>query len=136
MRAIALAFVTCTLAFSPFGFAAAADKQPAKLEHPGEVALSQESGTWAYKSFPGQTRLYVSDKDRPGKSTCDAGCASAWPPIVAPANETRVGDWTTIEREGGIKQWAYKGKPVYTRYHDVTDDLVDGKVGEFRLLKP
>ena len=136
MRILALAFVTSTLAFWPLGSAAAADMQPAKMEHPGEVALSQDRGAWVYKSFPGQTRLFISDRDRPGKSSCDAGCASAWPPIVAPTNETRVGDWTTIEREDGVKQWAYKGKPVYTRYHDVTNDLVDGKVGEFRLLKP
>ena len=51
-----------------------------KLEHPGDAALSEDKpGVYVYKSFPSLTRLYVNEKDPPGKSICNSGCSSAWP---------------------------------------------------------
>ncbi len=92
-----------------------------KLEHPGDTALSEdEPGKYVYKSFPTLLRLYVNDKDSGGKSSCNGGCASAWPPLrVSPSEKSPVGDWTIISREDGSRQWAYRGKPVYTRFHDI-----------------
>jgi predicted lipoprotein with Yx(FWY)xxD motif len=108
-----------------------------KLEHPGDTALSEaKPGVYVYKSFPRLTRLYVNDKDPPGKSVCDPGCSSAWPPLRVSTSETsRVGDWTVIVREDGSKQWAYKDKPVYTRYHDMDPDAETAQEG-FHLLLP
>jgi predicted lipoprotein with Yx(FWY)xxD motif len=108
-----------------------------KLEHPGDTALSEEKpGVYVYKSFPRLTRLYVNEKDLPGKSVCDAGCSSAWPPLRVSSSETsRVGDWTVIVRADGSKQWAYKDKPVYTRYHDMDPDAETAQEG-FHLLVP
>ena len=107
--------------------AIAADHGPPgmKMEHPGDTALSQEdSGSWVYKSFPGLTRLYTYDGDGVSVSHCTEGCASAWPPLrvtIGKLGET-VGDWTVIARDDGSRQWAYKGHPVYTRYHDLDED--------------
>src|ERR1700742_4496161 len=83
-----------------------------KLEHPGDTALSEDKpGVYVYKSFPRLTRLYVNAKDPAGKSICNSGCPSAWPPLrVSSTETTRVGDWTIIVREDGSKQWAYKDK--------------------------
>jgi predicted lipoprotein with Yx(FWY)xxD motif len=109
-----------------------------KLEHPGDTALSEdEPGKYVYKSFPTLLRLYVFDKDRPGKSTCNDGCASAWPPLLVSASEKgpRIGDWTIVVRDDGVRQWAYKGRPVYTRYHDFDPDADTEKEG-FHALKP
>ena len=110
-----------------------------KMEHPGDTALSQVApGEWEYKSFPGLAKLYTYQRDEPSKSHCTEGCASAWPPLRVSAGESdgQVGDWTVIKREDGSRQWAYKGHPVYIRYHDLPDDGSSVAEEGFHLLKP
>ena len=58
--------------------------------------------------------LYTFDKDAAGKSACNGPCATNWPPLIAGADAKASGDWTTIARDDGTRQWAYKGKPLYT----------------------
>ena len=58
--------------------------------------------------------LYVFDKDSDGKSVCNGPCATNWPPLMAGADAKAMGDWTVVTRDDGSKQWAYKGKPLYT----------------------
>jgi predicted lipoprotein with Yx(FWY)xxD motif len=50
----------------------------------------------------------------PGKSACNGPCAQNWPPLAVAANAKPMGDWTVVTRDDGSKQWAYKGKPLYT----------------------
>jgi predicted lipoprotein with Yx(FWY)xxD motif len=110
-----------------------------KLEHPGDTALSQDgSGHWVYKSFPALTRLYVRDGDKPSASRCNEGCASAWPPLLATHDKVgeRVGDWVVIARDDGRPQWAYKGRPVYMRFHDLDDDAQNLAAEGFHRLEP
>ena len=121
--------------------AVAADHGPAgmKMEHPGDTALSQEqSGEWVYKSFPGLARLYIYDKDGAGVSHCIEGCASAWPPLrtTIGAIGEKVGDWSVFARDDGVRQWAYKGHPVYTRFHDLQEDAQSLAAEGFHLLTP
>jgi predicted lipoprotein with Yx(FWY)xxD motif len=72
--------------------------------------------------------LYTFDKDAtPGKSACNGPCATNWPPALAADGAKATGDWTIITRDDGLKQWAYKGKPVYsfakdTKAGDTTGD--------------
>lgn len=58
--------------------------------------------------------LYTFDKDSAGKSACNGPCAANWPPLTAQADAKSSGDYTIITRDDGLKQWAYKGKPLYT----------------------
>ena len=59
--------------------------------------------------------LYTWDKDTlAGKSACDGTCAENWPAATPVPGAVPTGDWTLIVRGDGKKQWAYKGKPVYT----------------------
>lgn len=58
--------------------------------------------------------LYTFDKDATGKSACNGPCAGNWPPLMASADAQPGGSYTTIQRDDGSKQWAYKGKPLYT----------------------
>ena len=58
--------------------------------------------------------LYTFDKDAGGKSMCNGPCAANWPPLAAGADAKASGDWSVITRDDGSKQWAYKGKPLYT----------------------
>jgi predicted lipoprotein with Yx(FWY)xxD motif len=133
-RTIVLATLFSTAAMS-------ADHGPAgmKMEHPGDTALSQESsGAWVYKSFPGLALLYIRDGDDLLVSHCDEGCASAWPPLRASIGKVgeQVGDWTVIARDDGGRQWAYKGHPVYARFHDLQEDAQSLAAEGFHLLTP
>ena len=53
-----------------------------------------------------------------GKSNCDEACAAMWIPLSARSDAKPLGDWTLVARKDGSKQWAYKGRPVYTLIHD------------------
>jgi predicted lipoprotein with Yx(FWY)xxD motif len=83
--------------------------------------------------------LYTFDKDtEAGKSACSGPCLSAWPALVAPADAKPMGEWTVITRDDGTKQWAYKGKPLYTFVHDTKAGEVtgDGKGNVWHTAKP
>jgi predicted lipoprotein with Yx(FWY)xxD motif len=60
--------------------------------------------------------LYNFDKDvaGSGKSACNGDCIVKWPPLLAADTDMASGDFTLIARDDGRKQWAYKGKPLYT----------------------
>jgi predicted lipoprotein with Yx(FWY)xxD motif len=62
--------------------------------------------------------LYTFDKDAGGKSACNGPCATNWPPLMAAGDAKAMGDWTVVTRDDGSKQWAYKGKPLYTWVKD------------------
>lgn len=57
--------------------------------------------------------IYSSDKDRPGHSNCDDRCAQTWLPVVAPQTAHALGDWSVVERSPGVRQWAFRKKPLY-----------------------
>ena len=62
--------------------------------------------------------LYTFKKDAHDKSACNGPCAMNWPPLKAAADAKAEDGYTIITREDGSKQWAYKGKPLYTWKND------------------
>lgn len=85
---------------------------------PGGGGMDRQVQRNVYADAKGMT-LYTFDKDEtPGKSACVGECATAWPPLLASGNAQVSGGWTTVAREGGGKQWAYNGKPLYTYAKD------------------
>ena len=56
--------------------------------------------------------VYTFDKDGAGKSACYGDCAAAWPPVMS-SNLPPSADVGVVTREDGVKQAAYKGKPLY-----------------------
>lgn len=75
--------------------------------------------------------VYASDRDTPEKSNCDATCADTWIPLLGPAyavvpQGSARSEWTLIERSPGIKQWAFRGQPLY-QYR--LDSLANGFKG-------
>ena len=64
--------------------------------------------------------LYTFDKDvaGSGRSTCTGGCAALWPPAMAASSDQPTVAYTVIVRDDGSRQWAYKGKPIYTYQAD------------------
>ena len=57
--------------------------------------------------------VYTFDKDvaGSGKSACTDGCLKNWPAVAA-AGELAA-PWSSLTRDDGSKQLAYKGKPLY-----------------------
>ncbi len=62
--------------------------------------------------------IYVYDKDTAAKSNCDAACLREWAPVLAPENVKPQGEWAIIENSPGVKQWTFRGKPIYTHLLD------------------
>ena len=83
--------------------------------------------------------LYTFDKDSEGKSACNGPCAANWPVLKAEASDKADGGYTIITRDDGSKQWAYKGKPLYTFAKDTKagDITGDGFLnGAWHLAQP
>ena len=70
--------------------------------------------------------LYTFDKDADGKSACNGKCASNWPPFGASADAQASGAYTIITRDDGSRQWAYKGRPLYTWVKDTEPGAITG----------
>ncbi len=62
--------------------------------------------------------VYTYDKDMDGKSACSGKCAENWPPVMAKDGQPPAAAYSTITRDDGSKQVAYKGKPLYTFVKD------------------
>jgi predicted lipoprotein with Yx(FWY)xxD motif len=83
--------------------------------------------------------LYIYDKDTtPGKSDCNGQCVANWPALPVASGAMAMGDWSIVARDDGTKQWAYKGKPLYTFAHDAKPGEVtgDGKGNVWHTAKP
>jgi predicted lipoprotein with Yx(FWY)xxD motif len=90
-----------------------------------------------YVNAKGMT-LYTFDKDTPGKSACNGQCAINWPPLIVADGAKASGDWSIVTRDDGLKQWAYKGKPLYTWIKDQKpgDKTGDGVNKIWHVAKP
>jgi len=58
--------------------------------------------------------IYAFDADSSDQSMCDDLCTQTWNPVVAPAIARIQGEWSVLERSPGVRQWVYRGKPLYT----------------------
>jgi predicted lipoprotein with Yx(FWY)xxD motif len=79
--------------------------------------------------------LYRYTPDGTGKSNCNGGCASIWPPLTVPAGTAKVvgspgiasGTLGTITRSDGTLQVTYKGMPLYTYTGDMSAGQDNGQ---------
>ena len=62
--------------------------------------------------------LYTFDKDTDGKSAFNGPCVANWPVLKAEASDQPGDNYTIITRDDGSRQWAHKGKPLYTFVKD------------------
>ena len=78
------------------------------------ITARERADGWMLADERGMT-LYTFDRDEatPGKSSCDAECATSWPPILAPADAQPRGAWSLVARADGSRQWAFRGRPLY-----------------------
>ncbi len=99
----------------PFGSAFAAQPAQPRDSKIGQVLADAQGMT-----------LYTFDKDAPGVSNCTGKCAENWPPLMANDAAQPEGDFSLVTRPEGTKQWAYKGKPLYTWKKDAAPGDVTG----------
>ncbi len=83
--------------------------------------------------------LYTFDKDAPGsgKSVCNGPCAVNWPPLFATDNDRPSGEWSIVTRDDGKRQWAFRGKPLYSWIKDQKpgDRTGEGVNNAWRIAK-
>ena len=58
--------------------------------------------------------LYSSDKDTFGTSACYDTCTETWKPSTAADGINPEGHWSIIVRDDKTRQWAFRGRPMYT----------------------
>lgn len=82
--------------------------------------------------------LYVSDADGPLRSSCAGDCARDWQPLPAESNAKPWADYAPFARADGVKQWAYKGRPLYRFARDKApgDRSGDGAGSTWRVAMP
>jgi predicted lipoprotein with Yx(FWY)xxD motif len=88
---------------------------------------------------PSGMTLYTFARDTADKSTCNAQCATNWPPLMAPADAKPMGGYSVITRDDGKAQWAYKGAPLYYWAKDMKtgDRTGDGMLqGAWKVARP
>jgi predicted lipoprotein with Yx(FWY)xxD motif len=90
--------------------------------------------------------LYLFEKDKGGKSSCDGACASAWPPVLTtgkamPGPGVMASRLGTTTRSDGRTQVTYNHWPLY--YYaadkvpgDTTGQNIDAFGAEWYVLDP
>jgi predicted lipoprotein with Yx(FWY)xxD motif len=58
--------------------------------------------------------VYAFAGDGPQSSACKDSCLHTWQPLEAPVLARALGEWNTFERAPGIRQWTFRGRPLYT----------------------
>jgi predicted lipoprotein with Yx(FWY)xxD motif len=97
---------------------------PADL--PGQFIV-QENNNGRQLALANGFTVYSFDGDTPNKSNCNEHCALQWKPILAPEiGSLDRKDWSVVERTSGERQWAYRGKPLYTFTGDGGPHIQDG----------
>jgi predicted lipoprotein with Yx(FWY)xxD motif len=90
---------------------------------PPGVQLRRIAGATAYADLAGRT-LYMrgGGEGAPGRD---------WRALAAPWTAHGFGDWSVVEQPGGGRQWALRGRPLYTYAGDVKagDSAGDGAEG-------
>ncbi|VCU69660.1 Secreted repeat of unknown function [Pigmentiphaga humi] len=121
----ALVYASCAAALLAAGCTAIPVAEPARVN--GDALVARNGMT-----------LYTYDRDPVGQSACTGACAQNWPPLLAPSDAQRSGNWMVINRPDGRKQWAYRGKPVYFWSKDNApgDRTGEGFNGVWRLARP
>jgi predicted lipoprotein with Yx(FWY)xxD motif len=105
---------------------------PAPIPSPASVGDTAKGKTLT--DAKGMT-LYTFDKDTAVKSACNGTCAKNWPPLAVTTDRAPDG-WTAIVRDDGTKQWAYKGKPLYSWTKDSKPGDITGDGIQWHVAQP
>jgi predicted lipoprotein with Yx(FWY)xxD motif len=96
------------------------------VETPPEIKISKTVLGRVLTDLRGMT-LYTRDGETAsGKPVCAGVCTDTWAPLVAPWVAQTHGNWSVLVREGGLRQWAFQGRPLYTYVGDLAVGSTNG----------
>jgi predicted lipoprotein with Yx(FWY)xxD motif len=111
-----------------------------------ELTVATSATLGAYLAGEDGKTLYTFAPDTaPNKSTCNGGCATAWPPFLLEDDETATagtgvsGTIATFARDDATKQVSYNGKPLYYFANDTKAGDTNGEgagAGKWHVAKP
>ena len=88
---------------------------------PAAAAVARQGSSFILTDNSGYA-LYSFSRD--GRApACRAECLEVWPPLLAPALARPIGNWKPVDRPDGLRQWAWRGRLLYT----FSDDLAAGE---------
>ena len=74
-----------------------------------------------------QKTLYAPQAEVEVASLClENECEESWSPVIAPRIARSIGDWNVVTRRDGLKQWAYRGQPLFRYSGDVLIQEYEG----------
>ncbi len=63
--------------------------------------------------------VYAFDQDTAVSVACIGACLNTWQPVIAPTLAREQEEWSILERSPGVRQWVFRGKPLYTYSYDI-----------------
>jgi len=106
------------------------------------VKTASKEGVGAFLVDSKGMTLYTFKKDSPGKSACAGECLAKWPAFAgdpaAAGDGLKASDFSSITREDGAKQVAYKGMALYYFVGDKAagDTAGQGMKGVWMVASP
>lgn len=70
--------------------------------------------------------VYAYESDSAERTACSGACLERWAPVLAPALVRPSGEWQLLERSPGVRQWVFRGKPLYTHRLDTRTRSQEG----------
>jgi predicted lipoprotein with Yx(FWY)xxD motif len=70
--------------------------------------------------------VYALAAERPDRLLCKTDCTREWTPVLAPAFARSQGAFMVFDRMPGLRQWAFRGEPLYTRVGEDRDHSLEG----------
>lgn len=62
--------------------------------------------------------VYAFDQESLDRVACTGRCLERWQPVAAPVLAQSRDEWAVLERSPGVRQWAFRGQPLYTHRLD------------------
>jgi predicted lipoprotein with Yx(FWY)xxD motif len=82
----------------------------------------------------GAYRVVYEQAKEVGTRACERECLKTWSPLLAAAQDQASGFWEITDRADGLRQWAYKGSPLYTYSGDDKPGDINGNAIEIPVL--
>jgi predicted lipoprotein with Yx(FWY)xxD motif len=101
-------------------------------ETPPEIKISKTGLGRVLTDLTGMTLYTRDDEGMAQQAICGDDCLVDWKPALAPWVAQPFGSWSVFVRKDGARQWAFKGKPLYTHEGDVAPGTAYGDGAENR----
>jgi predicted lipoprotein with Yx(FWY)xxD motif len=85
-----------------------------------------DAAAFAIVDARGHTVYALNGKEEVATEHCASSTCRDWTPLAAPQLARAIGDFSFMKRDDGIRQWAYKDRPLYTYSGDMAPGYANG----------